>query len=197
MTDTQTRVSALAGHMNSGRHGYADDDRGPLTAKEISGLTMVEIAAWDGDGAAIVKAIQDKLGLALPANAHETTSIGETTALWLGPNRWLILSNEDCRAQIANAIGTDAAVIDQSHSRSVVEISGASVSALLSKGCSLDFHQSAFPVGTCKATHFAHLSILIQRLDKTVFRLYLPRSFAASGWEWLMDAASEYSLTVE
>lgn len=197
MADTNERISALTGHMRAGRHGYAGDDRGPITAKEITGLTMVEVAAWDGDGNKIAKAVKAALGLALPTEAHGAVLEGEHSALWLGPNRWLILSAEDCGRELHQALDGIAAVIDQSHSRTAVEISGSSVTALLSKGCSLDFHPAAFPAGRCKATHFAHLSILIQRLSEDSFRLYLPRSFSASAWEWLTDAASEYSLTVD
>lgn len=197
MADAQERVSALTGHMRTGRHGYAGDDRGPVTATEVSRLTMVEIAAWDDAGDRIVQAVKDATGLTLPTEAHGAILEGKHSALWLGPNRWLFLSTEDCRAVLHKALDGIAAVIDQSHGRTVLELSGPSVTALLSKGCSLDFHPSAFPPGRCKATYFAHLSVLIQRLEEQRFRLYLPRSFAASGWEWVLDAASEYSLIVE
>ena len=96
--------------------------------------------------------------------------------------------------------GAHAAVIDLSESRAVIAVSGVRARDLLSKGCTLDLHPRAFPVGTCAQTVLARASVLVHLVDDTpTFEITILRSFADYLWTWLADAAREYgaALTTE
>lgn len=168
-----------------------------LTLCEVNIPSMIEVAVWDGNTAPIVTAIDGILGLPVSTERHSVSVGGGHSALWLGPGRWLILSDEATLSSLKQALTDKAAVVDQSHSRTVFEIGGPAVCDLLSKGCSLDFHDGVFPTGHVKSTYFAHLTVLVERHRQDAFRLYFPRGFAVSGMEWLKDAAKEFGLTVE
>ena len=59
---------------------------------------------------------------------------------------------------------------------------------LLSRGCGLNFSESAFPPGHCSKTRFAHLPLLIHRPEQSgCFELYIDRSHAGALWAWLVS----------
>src|SRR5262249_4070026 len=90
-----------------------------------------------------------------------------------------------------------AAVVDLGESRTVIAVSGSKVRELLSKGCTLDLHPRAFPVGACAQTGLARAGVLIHLVDVTPgFELTVLRRFADYLWAWLTDAAREYGVAL-
>lgn len=87
-----------------------------------------------------------------------------------------------------------AAVVDQSHGRSVIELSGNHAQAVLARLCRLDLHERAFAPGNSASTLVGHVSCQLFRLEGVVpsFGLIVGSTFA----EWLLDelqaAASSY-----
>ena len=124
----------------------------------------------------------------------------ELTALWLGPDEWLLLTPPDREAGIAQALRNSLgnlffAIIDISSGQTVINIRGNQARDVLAKGCSLDLHPRHFYPGCCAQTHIAKATVLIRQQDHSPsFDLVVRRSFAEYLALWLKDAAQEYGL---
>ncbi|HXV25795.1 MAG TPA: sarcosine oxidase subunit gamma family protein [Alphaproteobacteria bacterium] len=90
-----------------------------------------------------------------------------------------------------------AAVVDLTESRTVIALAGPSARNVLAKGCTLDLHPRAFPVGACAQTGLARAGVLIHLADDPPsFEITVLRSFADYLWAWLADAAREYGVAL-
>jgi sarcosine oxidase subunit gamma len=68
---------------------------------------------------------------------------------------------------------------------------------VLQKLCRIDLHPRARPAGPVAQTPLGQVAALIHALDDgPSFDLYLPRSFAYSAVESLIDAATEFGLEI-
>ena len=157
----------------------ADRSRRPESARD---------ASRKGRQAELTAAIDRTLGLDLP-EAGRVTTASDMAALWLQPGCWLIEAPAGQRSELpgtlAQALKGIAAVVDQSHGRCVIEISGTEARAVLARLCRLDLHERVFAPGHSAATLVGHVSCLIHRLDGETpsFRLLVGSTFA----EWLLD----------
>ncbi|PDT04907.1 sarcosine oxidase subunit gamma [Rhizobium chutanense] len=91
---------------------------------------------------------------------------------------------------LAAALAGKAYVIDQSHGRVRIGISGRSSRLLLSKGTAVDLDPAVFPEGHSVMTMIGHLSVQIVRTGDDSFELTVLRSFAASLWHELAHMAA-------
>lgn len=149
------------------------------------------------------QAVEGVLGFALPLRPNATARGDGGTALWLGPNEWLLLvpgQAEPWIERLSDALaGLHHALNDVSESRAAIRISGPGTLDLLAKGSSLDLHPAVFPAGTCAQSTFALADVLLHRLEAEpapVFDVYVHRSFADYLWRWLEGAAAEFGVAV-
>jgi sarcosine oxidase subunit gamma len=119
-------------------------------------------------------------------------------AFALSPDRWLVVAagedDESLVDRLRDRLGDVAAVTDQGHGRIIIRIEGAASRDLLAKGCSIDLHPSHARPGDCWQTEIAHVPVLLHQVDAAQFDAYVARSYGQSFWEWLLDAAGEFSL---
>jgi sarcosine oxidase subunit gamma len=167
---------------------------------ERRGLTMIQIAAIGGNADA-VRTTAANAGVVLPAAPNTTESRNGVAALWLGPSRWLAVMSETEPAALGRrleaAVADSAAICDVSHARTVFRVSGPAIRALLAKGCRLDLHPRVFHTGACAQTNIGHFTVLLHGVDDNpTVDLYVARSYAASFWEWLTEAAAEFGYRV-
>lgn len=193
------RRSALAGALRPGDHG-ARDYRGPglLIAKRHP-LSMVQIEARPDEAHAMLDAAAATLGLRPSESFNTAVGDGLPRILWTGPNRWLVVEPEsrDLFALLRNALGpTNAAVVDLSHGRASLRLSGREVRRVLMKAGPLDWHESAFIPGMCGQTALFHVSALIDRREASTFDVYVARGYAVSFLESVEQAAAEYGYRV-
>jgi sarcosine oxidase subunit gamma len=152
----------------------------------------------DVGSAAFCKAVQTAVGFELPVEANTTTASGAVSALWLGPDEWMLVGDLDPEADLAARLrqhlqGIHSSVTDVSDYRTVIELSGSRCREVLAKGCSLDVRPRSFRPGQCAQTVFAHVSVLLQLTDATpVWRLHIRNSLANYLATWLLDAAAEF-----
>lgn len=150
--------------------------------------TLVQLTARKGRQAELAATVEKLHGLALPESGRVAASGGKT-ALWLQPGSWLVTAPAEERAglpgTLAQALSGIAAVVDQSHGRCVLEITGAQARAVLAKLCRLDLHERAFPAGASAVTLVGHVSCLVYRIEGAApgFGLIVSSTFA----EWLLD----------
>ena len=127
----------------------------------------------------------------LPAKVGSAVSIKGRTVMRVGPDHfWFIGPEND---GIASELQGRAVVTPLSHSRTRILVAGAPARDVLAKGIPLDFRASIFTAGSFAMTGLHHTPVLIHCVADNGFHLYAMRSFAMSVWNWLTDAALEFS----
>jgi len=166
-------------------------------ATRTVGVALGEVtiaSAWNVQGRRAVDAAQHELGIRLDATPGAVTHAADTTALWLGPESWLLVSGRvpaDFAARRDALQAAGGALFDVSASRVAYAVTGARALDVLAAGCPLDLHPDAFPPGRCGQSVFGRTSALYCRARDGVVVL-VPRSFARDVWHGLVDAAREY-----
>ena len=106
------------------------------------------------------------LGTMLPtkANTYSTNAINEKI-MWLGPNEWLIVSDDDdAFLKLLNEIGDlEASVTDVSENRTIIRIRGEDIYVLLSKFLVLDLEKNLSTDSSCAQTLFVKVPVLLVR----------------------------------
>jgi sarcosine oxidase subunit gamma len=148
--------------------------------------------------AAVIEKAGEAFGVALPRAACRAAAHGDRSALWLGPDEYLLLSpagsGEALEMAFAEALGGAAyALVDVSHRQVGLTVAGPDAVALLNAECPLDLRPAAFPVGMCTRTLFGKAEIVLWRQAQSAFYLEYWRSFAAYVLELARLIASERS----
>jgi sarcosine oxidase subunit gamma len=156
---------------------------------------------------AFMAAVGRVLDLLLPGEPCTSARKDGIAALWLGPDQWLVTcpASEAARltGSLREALGdVHSAVTEVSDARVALRVAGPSARDVLAKGCSLDLHRRAFPVGGCAQSLLAKASVLIHLLDDgperaPSFEVYVGRSFSHYLWMWLEDAGREFGVAIE
>jgi sarcosine oxidase subunit gamma len=191
------RRSALADSLKPGTYGALEPAGPGIEIRELRPLAAVQVAAFDPERAA--SAVGAALAAPAPSGRNAVATAGESTVLWTGPGRWLVIEPEsrDLAALLAqHCPGDVAAVTDLGHARTALRVEGPKVRVLLAKLCTLDFDPAVFPPGTCAQTQFGHVGILLYCRVHDGFDVFMPRSFAVSAWETIVDAALEFGCRV-
>jgi sarcosine oxidase subunit gamma len=129
------------------------------------------------------------------ARAHEGLRL-----ISLAPQRWMAIAPDGAdlerRVRVA-CVASGAAVVDQSHARAVLRIAGSHARDVLAKGCGLDLHPAAFAGDRVASTALFHVAVTVdRRRGGGVFDLHMPRGFARSLAERLVDAAREHGVAI-
>ncbi|MFE7835440.1 sarcosine oxidase subunit gamma [Streptomyces sp. NPDC057474] len=188
------RTSPVA-HLEERMRAAAVTGARGVTLTEWPFITMVNVRVDPASEAA--DRIEKALGAPLPPKCGLTSTSGPHTILWLGPDEWLVLSQADATAVVAEvreALAEDpGSVVDVSANRTTLELSGPAARDVLEKGCPLDLHPRAFEPGQALSTTVGPVAVLLWQVDDTPTYRLLPRSsFADYLARWLIDAMSEY-----
>lgn len=171
--------------------------RGPaLAGKSLGGqgvsLKVLEPAARMSLRArpAAVAGLSKALGLTLPQKPKTATSKAGRTALWLGPDEWLVIDEAggDPVADCASVKGLNSAV-DVSHRNVAIEVSGPNAAAVINAGCPQDLSLQAFPIGAASRTILGKVEMVLLRTGEDSFRVECWRSFSDYVYGFLSEAA--------
>jgi sarcosine oxidase subunit gamma len=147
---------------------------------------------------AFVQGAQNCLGIALPVRPNEISQNEFLTILWLGPDEWLLVTQQSRANQVSSALREawrtlHVAVTDLSDGQTLLFLSGANARDVLQAGCSLDLHPSVFKEGRCAQTAMAKAGIILWRADnESGFFLIVRRSFSEHLALWIQDAAAPW-----
>jgi sarcosine oxidase subunit gamma len=193
MAETLTATSPLEGW----RDKFAALPR-TVELSEEPFVAMVDLRVDpDGPAASLASAI---LGVELPTTPSTYVSDGTLTAMWMGPDEWLITAGTRSAAtletELRAAVGEDGAAIDVSAQRTTLRLSGPDAREVLAKGCSLDLHPKVFRKGTAAQTMLGLAGVVLIALDDagTDYRILVRSSFARYLADWLIDAAEEFGV---
>ncbi|MFJ8016729.1 sarcosine oxidase subunit gamma [Streptomyces sp. NPDC096339] len=193
---TARRRSPL-GHAADRMAATTRSSRGAVRLAEVPFLAQLNVRL-DAKGPA-ADAVGLALGLQLPLEPGTVVRAGDSTAVWIGPDEWLVVgrpgTQRDLKSRIRSASGDEpVSVTDVSAQRTTVLVGGPRARDLLAHGCSLDLHPCAFGPGRAAQTTLARTHVLLVARDdpRAGFWVLVRSSFADYLMDWLLDAAVEY-----
>ena len=183
-------VSEHGGWEVSGRRSTAE-----LTVADATPLAKVAVrAAHDGG-------MRAALGVPFGRAARDA---GGRLVVGSGPGEWLVLAgvgeSSAARAQLAEAaadVGELVSVVDLTHGRALVRLTGACSADLLAKVCGIDLAPSVTPDGTAFRSSVAGVVTDVVRDDAGPVASYLLHCERSSGqylFDRLLDAGAEFAI---
>ncbi len=144
--------------------------------------------------AASVAALSKALGLTLPEKPKTSASKGSRTALWLGPDEWLVI-DDGANDPLEDCAGVEAlhSAVCISHRNMAISVTGQGAENTVSAGCPQDLSLAAFPVGACSRTILGKSEIVLLRTGEEAFRVECWRSFSDYVFTFLTEAARDAS----
>ena len=196
--------------MQSPLHYLKGQCSGTAPVNAELGLTVTEIQqgcylnlrgkAADQDFAA---GIQTVLGLSLPTVSGTYHSHGSNMACWLGPDEWMLVSDqtaETLQAALREALKGHISIVDVTGGQTQLNLRGSSVPLVLKKAGSYDFEAwslDSASVNRCVQTNFAKATALVSSGADGSFDLTIRRSFADYIAQWLLDAGREQGCLIQ
>ncbi|RWO79490.1 MAG: sarcosine oxidase subunit gamma family protein [Mesorhizobium sp.] len=172
--------------------------RPALAGQELSvtGVTLavlppaqrISLRAPDASVAALSKA----LGVNLPRKPKTSAANAGRTALWLGPDEWLVIDEvgKDPLADSAEVTVLHSAV-GISHRNVAISVIGPAAAATINSGCPQDLSLDVFPVGAASRTILGKAEIVLLRIAADAFRVECWRSFSDYVFTFLSEAAGD------
>ncbi|RWK53843.1 sarcosine oxidase subunit gamma [Mesorhizobium sp.] len=172
--------------------------RPALAGQELSvtGVTLavlppaqrISLRAPDASVAALSKA----LGVELPRKPKTSAAKAGRTALWLGPDEWLVIDEvgNDPLADCAEVAVLHSAV-GISHRNVAISVTGPAAAATINSGCPQDLSLDVFPVGAASRTILGKAEIVLLRTAADAFRVECWRSFSDYVFTFLSEAAGD------
>ena len=135
------------------------------------------------------------IGMELPSNPSQMIVKAGRTAVWLGPDEWLIIDEKQpIAALMPKRESKEISAVDISHRNTAVLVSGVAATNLLNEASPRDLSLDAFPVGTGSRTILGKAEVVLLRTGKTDFRVECWRSFSDYVWDLLSEAAKDAHL---
>jgi heterotetrameric sarcosine oxidase gamma subunit len=196
------RHSALAAHplMKPGsRISLTPAGTAPVTLSERRPLSILQISTFaqtvDEAGARVAAA----LALALPETNRTSADLRKSLRA-IGPGIWQIVGADGALPEadaLRAALAGVATVVDLSHARTALQVSGVAAARTLAKHCGLDLHTAQFSTGSATNTRFGHIGMTLTRIDDApTFELLVFRGYAEFVFESLVEAAEEFGLLI-
>lgn len=135
------------------------------------------------------------LGFELPHVPNTTTGAKNITAMWMGPDEWLVKTGDGKEVTLADTLreavrGQHAAVTTVSDSYRIFRVSGVDARAVLSQGTAVDLHPGSFTPGHCVRTSMGKTGVILHQVDDMPsYDVYVWRSYADYLSSWLDKAA--------
>jgi len=180
------RVSALQSVLVERVHS----DPG-VTLSEVSNLNLQQLAVWPESIEACALRLTKELALSDGAPGFGRCAVqNEITVMRIEPLKFWVIGATPLSFEAEQGV-----TLDLSYSRTQVRIVGRHAEDVLNSFLPLDLRERSFGVGQVAATGFHHVGVTLWRSDAG-YELFVPRSFAVSLWEMLVDASGQYGLSV-
>jgi heterotetrameric sarcosine oxidase gamma subunit len=200
----------------------------PVARGPVRPVSPVVVSGWEVEGAAAVQSgapltLTDVSALAktlvrAPAAGAMASALGVPFAraardahgalvTGSGPGEWTVIGaigeglpqRSRLEAVAAGTGGEFITVLDMTHGRALIRLTGPSSAALLAKVCAIDLADHVTPDGTALRTSVAKLTTDLVRDDQADIPSYLlhcERSFGQYLFEALKDAGAEFAIEV-
>ncbi|KQT45243.1 sarcosine oxidase subunit gamma [Aureimonas sp. Leaf454] len=165
-----------------------------VTLSPIAPRTRLALRVGEGD----LAGVESALGFALPRRPKMVTGEGAVSALWLGPDDWLLVDESEGRDPLAarpplaerfDGVTAPFSLVDVTHRSVAISLDGPAAEAVISAGCAQDIRLPSFPVGSATRTILTKADIVLWRRAEHRFEIACWRSFADYVWTLLAVAA--------
>jgi heterotetrameric sarcosine oxidase gamma subunit len=183
---TPQRDSALQGHLQTGHFGHA---AAGVTISEVRDLHLWQLAVWSDTLDAEASGVAQAIGV------DGVPGFGAVT----GDSRRAMLRIEPLKFWVFGAAlqreSQQSAVLDLSHSRTHLRLGGEHARTVLNSFIPVDLRAEAFPQNRVISSAMHHVGVTLWHSDDGI-ELFVPRGFALSVWELLVETSLQYGLTV-
>src|SRR6185437_14176558 len=161
-------------------------------------VAICSVLARRGAGDRLARAIQSEFALELPPTPRHTGNDSLAFA-WAGPGQWLALGERmtgpALEQKLRAAAGDAASIVDQSHGRALIRVTGPRAREALAKGVLIDLHPRAFGPGSAASTVVSHIGMHFWQVDAApTYEIAVASSLALAFLEWLTEAAAEFGV---
>ncbi len=169
-----------------------------ISVKEISPTMKLNLR---GNKREFFTNIGKNLNMLLPSEANTSTISDKLTAIWLSPDEWMIVTNDEVKKDtneyhlnetLFNDISKSnlGAVIDVTDQFVQLEIKGKNIYEIFSAGSPFNFNEFKDKKGSSTQTILNHIDVIIHNKGDEIVNLFVRRSFAEHLWSWIDDSAS-------
>ena len=183
------RVSALAGNYPRGHHGL--DGQAGVILCDMPNLLLQQVSAWPETLAQVGAEAAQAVGLVSTSGPGQASTGSAGTLLRVEPLKWWLYGT-----MLADLKAQDGCLLDLSHARTHVRVSGSDAATCLNRHLPVDLQDGTCPVGSVVSTALHHVAITVWHSSEG-FELFLPRGFALSCWEVLVDTAEQFGVEVK
>lgn len=171
-----------------------------IRVAEMRGLARLWISPFQNQVEEVNARLSNAFGCRLPGLRRFVVG-DRLTLLWADAEGWWAEAQAATPSailgEIASVLDGRAAIVDQGGGHVFLRLTGPRVKDLLSKGCPVDLHPDAFPMGSCAPTVMAHCRVHLRVEPTDAFGLLIPTSYAQSFRDWIEEAALEFGLLAE
>jgi heterotetrameric sarcosine oxidase gamma subunit len=169
-----------------------------LRLGEVADARLLHLGVYPGAAARVSAALLPLLGGPLPDSPAHATTAGTHLIMRIAPDQYWVLGGEPgLDARLRSAIPTDAgSVTSLDGARTRLLIEGPAARALLGRLVAIDLDPTIFPVGGFAQTGIHHVAGLLFRANENRYEFFALRTFAASTWEVLLDAAHPFGYEI-
>ncbi len=185
------RISALAGHYQQGKSGlFGKDNIAGVSLEDVNGLVLYQVAAWPDSIDAVGEQIAQAVGCKKAPDPCRAEAGKKAAALRIEPLKWWLYGTKAPEIEAGKG-----ATLDISHSRTQIRITGPQATSFLNRHLSLDLREQSFPTGSVASTVIHHVGVTLWRSDQG-YELFIPRGFALSLWEGIVESAAQFGLEI-
>jgi heterotetrameric sarcosine oxidase gamma subunit len=180
-------------------HGWEISARRTSADLRIMDCTpLAKVLVWVSTGGEVARTLGVPFGRAA-RDEHGTLVVGS------GPGEWLLLAPPGTAAEVAGRIEEVSdeglvSVVDATHGRALMRLTGAWADDLLAKVCGIDLSEEVTPDGAAFRSSVAKLVTDVVRNDRDGERSYLLHCERSSGqylFDALIDAGEEFRIEIE
>jgi heterotetrameric sarcosine oxidase gamma subunit len=174
------------------------DGRRALRLGEVADARLVHLGVFPGGAARVAAAVLPVLGGPLPDSPVCAAVAGDHLTMRIAPDQYWVLGGESgLDRRLRAAIPADAGCVtslDGARTRLLIE--GQAARALLGRLVAIDLDPTVFPINGFAQTGIHHVAGLLLRASEDRYEFFALRTFAASTWEVLLDAARSFGYDI-
>ena len=169
---------------------YSTSAKKSLTFKEIKNIEITQIICWPEKIEELNNFLINNLNIKMVPSFNKGI-IFENKSLWrMEPLKWWLFNKE---IKISDQIAT---TLDVSHAYTSIEIKGDNSTLFLNRHLPIDLRTKNFPNLSSASTAIHHVSVKLFKISSNNYCLYIPRGFALSIWEILLETADQFGYEV-
>jgi methylglutamate dehydrogenase subunit D len=166
---------------------------------EVGDTRLLQLGVYPGGLARVAAGVLSILGGPLPDSSVRAAAAADHLVMRIAPDQYWVLGGESgLGARLRSAIPADGGCVtslDGARTRLLIE--GPAARALLGRLLAIDLDPKVFPVHGFAQTGIHHVAGLLLRASEDRYELFVPRTFAASTWEVLLDAARSFGYEID